>query len=35
MPISKTDECSTAHWADVLEIISDAIEEAGFSAALV
>lgn len=35
MPISSIDGCNESHWADVLEIISEAIEEAGFEANLV
>lgn len=35
MPISTIDGCSESHWADVLEIVSEAIEEAGFEANLV
>lgn len=35
MPISSIDGCNESHWADVLEIISEAIEEAGFDANLV
>lgn len=35
MPISAIDGCNEAHWADVLEIINDAIEEAGFDGELV
>jgi len=30
MPISAMDDCSEAHWAEVLEILSDAIRKAGF-----
>lgn len=30
MPISALDDCSEAHWVDVLGIISDAIREAGY-----
>jgi len=30
MPISAIDGCAEAHWADVLEILSEAIEDAGF-----
>jgi hypothetical protein len=30
MPISALDGCAEAHWSDVLTILSDAIEEAGF-----
>ncbi len=30
MPISSIDSCSEAHWADVREILSDAIEAAGY-----
>jgi hypothetical protein len=32
MPISAIDGCSELHWADVLEILTDAIEDAGFDA---
>jgi hypothetical protein len=35
MPISAIDGCNEAHWADVLEIINDAINEAGFDGELV
>lgn len=35
MPISEIDGCSESHWSDVLEIINEAIEDAGFSANLV
>ena len=35
MPISTIDGCTESHWADVLEIVSEAIEEAGFDANLV
>ena len=35
MPISTIDGCSESHWADVLEIITEAIEDAGFDANLV
>ena len=35
MPISMIDGCSESHWADVLEIITEAIEDAGFDANLV
>lgn len=35
MPISSIDGCNESHWADVLEIISEAIEEAGFESNLV
>lgn len=35
MPISSIDGCNESHWADVLEIISEAIEDAGFDANLV
>lgn len=31
MPISTIDGCNEAHWSDVKDIISDAIEEAGFT----
>ena len=35
MPISTIDGCSEAHWADVLEIINESVEEAGFDGELV
>lgn len=35
MPISSIDGCSESHWHDVLDIINDCIEEAGFEANLV
>lgn len=35
MPISAIDGCNEAHWADVLEIINDAIDEADFEGELV
>ncbi len=35
MPISSIDDCSEAHWQDVREILSDAIEDAGFTAQMV
>lgn len=35
MPISSIDGCTESHWSDVLEIITDAIEQAGFDANLV
>jgi hypothetical protein len=35
MPISEIDGCGESHWSDVLEIISEAIEDSGFSANLV
>lgn len=35
MPISAIDGCTESHWADVLEILTEAIEEAGFDANLV
>lgn len=35
MPISTLDGCSEGHWSDVLEIITEAIEEAGFEGNLV
>src|SRR6218665_2650961 len=35
MPISQIDGCSENHWADVLDIISESIEESGFDANLV
>jgi hypothetical protein len=35
MPISTIDDCTESHWADVLEIVTEAIEEAGFHANLV
>jgi len=35
MPISAIDGCSESHWTDVLDIISESIEDAGFLANLV
>jgi len=35
MPIAAMDDCSEVHWSDVLGILTDAIEEAGFSANIV
>ena len=35
MPISTIDDGSESHWTDVLEIVTEAIEEAGFDANLV
>jgi hypothetical protein len=35
MPISMIDGCAESHWADVLDILTEAIEEAGFEANLV
>ena len=35
MPISSIDGCAESHWADVLEIITEAVDEAGFTANLV
>ncbi|MDR7299011.1 hypothetical protein J2X16_004379 [Pelomonas aquatica] len=35
MPISAIDGCTEAHWADVLEILTEAIEDAGFEGNLV
>ncbi|MBK1890958.1 hypothetical protein Undi14_13030 [Undibacterium sp. 14-3-2] len=35
MPISTLDGCSEGHWSDVLEIITEAIEESGFEGNLV
>jgi hypothetical protein len=35
MPISAIDGCTESHWGDVLEIITEAIEDAGFVANLV
>lgn len=35
MPISTIDGCSESHWADVLKIVTEAIEEADFRANLV
>lgn len=35
MPISAIDGCTESHWADVLDILTEAIEEAGFEANLV
>lgn len=32
MPISAIDGCTESHWADVLEILREAIEDAGFEA---
>jgi hypothetical protein len=31
MPISAIDNCTESHWSDVQEILSNAIEEAGFT----
>lgn len=35
MPISALEGCSEGHWSDVLEIITEAVEEAGFEGNLV
>lgn len=35
MPISTLDGCSEGHWGDVLEIITESVEEAGFEGNLV
>lgn len=35
MPISTIDGCDESHWADVLEILTEAIEDSGFDANLV
>jgi hypothetical protein len=35
MPISSIDGCSESHWSDVLEILTETIEESGFKAQLV
>ena len=35
MPISAVDGCDESHWTDVYDILSEAIEEAGFDANLV
>lgn len=35
MPISAIDGCTEAHWAEVLDILTEAIEDAGFKANLV
>lgn len=35
MPISAIDGCTETHWADVLDILTEAIEDAGFNANLV
>lgn len=35
MPISEIDGCSESHWTDVIEIIKESIEQAGFSPNLV
>ncbi|MBH0011388.1 hypothetical protein I6F66_04770 [Pseudoalteromonas sp. NZS100_1] len=35
MPISSTDDCNETHWSEVLNILSDAIDEAGFEGNLV
>jgi hypothetical protein len=35
MPISELDGCSETHWSEVQEILSDAIEDAGFEAKVV
>lgn len=35
MPISSLDGCSEAHWSDVLEILTESVEQAGFEGNLV
>lgn len=35
MPISALDGCSESHWADIQDILTEAIEDAGFNANLV
>ena len=35
MPISAIDGCTESHWADVLDILSEAIEDAGFDSNIV
>ncbi|MEB8434350.1 hypothetical protein OO007_19080 [Cocleimonas sp. KMM 6892] len=35
MPISSIDGCSETHWAEVLDVLSDSIDNAGFEANLV
>lgn len=35
MPISAMDDCSESHWSEVLEVISDSVDNAGFDANLV
>lgn len=35
MPISSIDDCSSDHWTEVLEIVSDAAKSAGFEPSLV
>lgn len=35
MPISTLDGCSEGHWSDVLEIVTEAVEESGFEGNLV
>lgn len=35
MPISSLDGCTDAHWSDVLEILTESIEQAGFDGNLV
>ena len=35
MPISSLDGCTEAHWSDVLEILTESIEQAGFDGNLV
>lgn len=35
MPISSIDGCAETHWSEVLEIINEAIEDAGFDGNLV
>lgn len=35
MPISTCDGCTESHWSDILEILNESIEEAGFESKLV
>lgn len=35
MPISAMDGCSEAHWVEVMDVLSDAVDDAGFEANLV
>ena len=35
MPIAEMGDCSEAHWGDVLSILTEAIEDAGFTADIV
>lgn len=35
MPISEIDGCSESHWSEVLDVLSDAIDDSGFDANLV